>query len=269
MAARGYYVIGMQIPPIPPHLEEIGRRHFSFYPPILGIEHNEWMYSSATWSEIRVINAQSGAEIWIPRRFLGEVSRVDEPILIVGLIRELEFKLGSVWPHQRRVIEMPIAVNDSRPRTSTPHPRLAPVVNIRTEASHDSRTGRLVVGVVVLGVVACSVILGIARNSRMRPRQDYSQADQSYLQLNRDDDYFGVLRKLGRPSGERVYRAPGDVVYQALRYPGRRFDVVLMGRTTAEARYLGAVDFGHQVLDSARLPNGGEGAAMLRALPPF
>ncbi|MDQ6704784.1 MAG: hypothetical protein M3Z85_02335, partial [Acidobacteriota bacterium] len=82
----------MSIPPIPPPLEHLGSRHFSFYPPILNIEHNEWTYRSSTWSEILVVNVQSAMEVWIPRRFLGEVSRIEDPVLIVGLLKEIEYK---------------------------------------------------------------------------------------------------------------------------------------------------------------------------------
>src|SRR6266496_2924345 len=106
------YQIGrfMASPPIPPALDHLATRPFSFYPPIIGIEHNEWLYRKATWSEIQVVNCKTGSEIWIPRRFVGEVSRIEDPVLIVGLIRELEYKAGAVWPYQRRVIEMPVAV---------------------------------------------------------------------------------------------------------------------------------------------------------------
>src|SRR5579864_3828993 len=100
----------MSSPPIPPSLDHLATRPFSLYPPIINIERNEWLYRRATWSEILVVNCKSGEEIWIPRRFLGEVSRVDDPVLIVGLTKELEYKAGSVWPYQRRVIEMPLAV---------------------------------------------------------------------------------------------------------------------------------------------------------------
>src|SRR2546423_1697597 len=102
----------MAIPPIPPPLESLGSRKFSFYPAILNIEHNEWLYRKATWSEVLVTNAKTGEDLWIPRRFLGELSRIDDPVVIVGLSKELEYRGGAVWPYQRRVIHMPLAVND-------------------------------------------------------------------------------------------------------------------------------------------------------------
>src|SRR5918912_1057136 len=112
----------MASPPIPPPLQHLTTRPFSFYPPILNIEHNEWLFRKATWSEILVVNCKSGNEIWIPRRFLGEVSRIEDPVLIVGLNRELEYKAGAVWPYQRRVIEMPLAVNAPAPPSADPTP---------------------------------------------------------------------------------------------------------------------------------------------------
>src|SRR5258708_7603857 len=105
----------MASPPIPPSLDHLATRPFSFYPPILNIEHNEWLFRKATWSEIQVMNVKGGAEVWIPRRFIGEVSRINDPVSIVGLNRELEFKGGTVWPYQRRVIQMPMAVNAPTP----------------------------------------------------------------------------------------------------------------------------------------------------------
>src|SRR6202795_251310 len=104
----------MASPPIPPSLDHLVTRPFSFYPPIVNIEHNEWLFRKASWSEILVVNCKSASEIWIPRRFVGEVSRVDDPVLIVGLNRELEYKSGMIVPFQRRVIEMPVRSEERR-----------------------------------------------------------------------------------------------------------------------------------------------------------
>src|SRR5438094_10058320 len=128
----------MAVPPIPPSMEHLATRSFSFYPAILNVEHNEWLFRKATWSEILVVNCKSGAEVWIPRRFMGEVSRIDDPVLIVGLNCELEFKAGTVWPYQRQVIEMPVAVGSFPiPAAGSPTDRgaPAPIVGIRLETS--------------------------------------------------------------------------------------------------------------------------------------
>src|ERR1700694_3585824 len=112
----------MSVPPVPPPLEQLGQRPFSFYPPISNIVHNEWLYRRATWSEVLVQNTKTHEEIWVARRFLGAVSSVgSEPVMIVGLAKELEYKAGTLWPVERRVIEMPRAVNDV-PRPFAPEP---------------------------------------------------------------------------------------------------------------------------------------------------
>ena len=142
----------MSVPPVPPPLEELGQRPFSFYPPIVGIEHNEWTYRKATWSEILVVNRKSGLE---------ELSSVEEPVAIVGLNKELEYKAGAIVPHVRRVIQMPRAVNEgprsftgeNRPSTTGP----APVVGIRLEHNSESKIGRMLI---VATAVAVVIVVG-------------------------------------------------------------------------------------------------------------
>ncbi len=155
---------------IPPPLEALRNRPFSFYPAILNIEHNQWQYRKATWSDVLVVNSRTGQEIWIPRRFLGEIASIEDPMVIVGLLRELEYREGAVWPYQRRVIEMPIAVGGPAP---PPMPArregLAPVVGIRLEPKKESNLFRIVGGALVAGIVAAYVVvnlLGGAANRR-------------------------------------------------------------------------------------------------------
>src|SRR5438445_2346497 len=160
----------MSLPPISP-LEHLGNRPFSFYPPILNVEHNEWFFRRGTWSEILVVNSRDGQEIWIPRRFLGEISQIEDPVLIVGLVKELEYKAGAVWPHQRRVIQMPVAVGGSRP-VPTQIGAPAPVIGIRPQSVTDSRVGRLV-GITMLvgvGVTVSLMAVNIFRESALRPQ---------------------------------------------------------------------------------------------------
>ena len=62
---------------------------------------------------------------------------VDDPVIIVGLRMEIEYKAGAIWPYQRRVIQMPVAVGapptspPAAPERSSP----APIVGIRLERS--------------------------------------------------------------------------------------------------------------------------------------
>ena len=42
--------------PVVESIEELGDRHFAFYPAILNIEHNEWILRQINWSEISIVN---------------------------------------------------------------------------------------------------------------------------------------------------------------------------------------------------------------------
>src|SRR5450631_3474821 len=152
----------MASPPIPPSLDHLSTRPFSFYPPIVNIEHNEWLFRKATWSEIQVVNCRSGAEVWISRRFVGEVARVEDPVLIVGLNRELELNSGMIVPYQRRIIEMPMAVGSPLPTSSAARNEPAPVVGIRLEPS-DRRVVKLILVAVSSLIALYIVALGFTR----------------------------------------------------------------------------------------------------------
>lgn len=231
----------MSVPPIPPALEALRNRPFSFYPAILNIEHNEWRYRRSTWSEVLVVNTRGGQEIWIPRRFLGEVARIEDPVVIVGLIKELEYREGAVWPYQRRVIEMPIAVGASMPQPTLAHKTgPAPVVGIRLESKTDSHIFRLVGGALVAGIVAAYCAINFYRDSVPRARVAYTVKDRSYLDLTARDDYDAVVRRLGAPARDRWQT--GAIPYRALAYPDRGYTVILSGADRPRALYAGTLD---------------------------
>lgn len=148
-------------PLIPTPFDHIGRRRFSFYPAIVGIEHNEWTLRRITSSEVQVANTKTGEEIWIPRRFLGDVTAIEDPFMIAGLVKELEYKAGAVLPYRRRVLQMPHAVNGAAPmwmqapQPSEPSNKPAKVIGIRVESGPTSRTGKWILTWVVAGILAC------------------------------------------------------------------------------------------------------------------
>jgi len=259
----------MSIPPIPPPLEHLGPRPFSFYPAILNIEHNEWLFKKATWSEILVYNVKSKEEIWIPRRFIGEISRIEDPVVIVGLIKELEYRGGAVLPYQRRVIEMPMAVGD-RPRTaSAPRPEPAPVVGIRVEPGAEGRIGRLVVGALTVGIMGTLGLVMVTREGTLRPKTTYSNTDSKFLELTVRDDYYSVINKLGPPEQDRSISKSGDLEFRSLWYPQRSYYIVLMGAERDNLRYIGAMDKDWTLVHSVTLPGGASTAPMLRGLQKF
>jgi hypothetical protein len=223
--------------PLPTPLDQLGSRRFSFYPPILDIEHNEWIFRRATSSEIQVVNTRTAAELSIPRRFIGEVSIVGEPVVIVGLVKELEFKAGAVYPHVRRVIEMPRAVNDSA-HSPTPRPqRPAAVVGIRVEPDHRSR---MWVGIVAAAMLACVAVLTFSTRVE--------------LPFTAQDDYDSIVARLGRPAQDQTFSSSGEkyrrLAYSFLGNPlfGRRsFTLILI-----DGRYAGAIDTNGRVIHAVR-----------------
>ena len=146
-------------PPIPASFESLRHRPFSFYPPIVNVEHNEWVLRRANWTDFQVINTKTKDEVCVPRRFVGEGALVEEPVMIVGLVKELEYREGLVLPHVRRVIEMPRAVNAVATSRAIGPPRIAPVVGIRIEAEPRSRAWRLLVAAVAAAVLLCVAVV--------------------------------------------------------------------------------------------------------------
>jgi hypothetical protein len=117
----------MSAPLVPSPLDYVGRRRFALYPAVDNVGPNEWVLGTGSWSEVQVVNSQTGAEIWIPRQYIGGVSDRYDSVLVVELTKELEFKSGSLEPRIKRVIEMPQGAQDDRPKLfADPAPRTPP-----------------------------------------------------------------------------------------------------------------------------------------------
>ena len=252
------------MPLIPTPLDHLGHRRFSFYPPILNVEHNEWIVRRTTWSEVQVMNTKTSSELWVPRRFVGEVSLVEEPVMIVGLVQELEYTGEMVQPYIRRVIEMPRAVNDSfRPPARAPKPsRPAPVIGIRLESSAESRAGRRMRAVIAAGILACvSAAIVVTTGSRVK----LSAPSNIHLPLQASDDYDSIVRRFGPPLRDRWFEM-GNVQYRRLWYPQRSFALLLMGADRHRFLYIGAIDAYGRVIHSVDLPDGRNSATLIRKL---
>jgi len=251
-------------PYIPTPLDQLGPRPFSFYPPIRNLEHNEWLFRRAHWNEIQVINTKSHQELSIPLRFLGGVSSIEEPVVIVGLVKDLEYREGILVPHVQRVIEMPQsvarAVNDvSRSGTAAPQPRrLAPVVGIRHESTEDSRKGRKFLGAIAAGILISMVGMVLFRDSPLSSRARFFSAPARLsLPFTASDDYLSVVERWGHPDASRSRRE-----FHLLRYPERGLTIVLLGRDREHAFYLGALGRGGRVVHSVTLPDGSDSSTL-------
>jgi hypothetical protein len=258
----------MSAPSIPPPIAQLGALPFSFYPAILNIQHNQWIYQSATWSEVMVRNTQSNETVAIPRHYVGEVSSVEAPVTIVGLLTELEYRAGVVLPAKKRVIEMPLAVNDSRPprpeRTpSTP----APVVGIRLESRSHSALPRIAVAGVALGVAGCVLAISLYRGGLIASRAFYAPVAQQNLTAL--DDYHSVARLLGPPAREQWQSDAEGRDFQVLSYPRQRMFVVLMSLDSGPAHYIGALDRSWRPVHTVSIAGLGNSYALLASLRRF
>lgn len=259
----------MAAPLMPPPLDEIGRRHFAFYPSIWNLEPNEWILSSATWVDAQVVNARTGQQIAVPRRYIGAVSETDDPILIVGLTKELEYRENALWPRVRKVIEMPVAVNDPRPfRIFDARPEgPAPVVGIRLESSEESRAGKLLTAAGIGAVVVSLLVVGVFSTGIIDGRPGAHPVWQSSLGFTPHDTYASITRRLGPPTSDRRMQSADGKEFCVLEYS--RIAIVLM-RAPGEdqARYLGTVNQSGRILHSVPVAPGTNPNALLESLPP-
>jgi len=242
------------MPIIAAGLAELRHGRFSFYPAIVGVQHNEWILRRATWTDILVANAKTSDEICIPRRFVGEISSIEAPYRIVGLVKELEYREGVVLPHRRVVLEMPRAVGDFSRSNLRPafYPRPAGVVAIRAEPDSESRFRRVLRGSVAAGILACLAVIFVVRDAHLGSGFGWTSAPSRLPRLNARDDYDSVLKKLGSPAGDRwleSHSGPGG--QRHLWYPRRGVTVVLTGASRNSARYSGTLNRNGEIIQSA------------------
>ncbi len=266
----------MSTPPAPPQAELLDRP-FSFYPPILGVENNEWRLKEATWSEMLVTNTQENLDLAIPRRYFGKVSETDKPVMIVGLKQELEYRMSAVWPVKRAVYSMPAPALKPPPgQRSAPGPNepkgLGAMMGISGEGT-DTRITRLI-GMTFLGLISLVLVVWAVIQFTPETKPTFIARDQTYLELNRDDDYFSILRKLGPPEGDRWKPNSGELQYRALFYPQRGYAVILMGTKQEDVHYIGAMGLGPDgkgwaPLHSVDFARGANTMGMLRGLKRF
>jgi hypothetical protein len=256
-----------------PPLDQIAGREFSFYPSVNGIEENLFRLLDADWTEFEVENVAAGTKFWMPRRFLGEVSATDKPVMIVGLNRTLEYKAGQVWPVQKRVIEMP-RVPTGAPTMDAPLDAKAAggldglSGKLRLDAS-EKKVGRLIVVSIVAAIVLVAVALAVFRGNRTGENLTYQTVVQENLGLGPDDDYYAVVRKLGTPREDRWKEPAETVQYRVLAYPERRLFVILAGGERKDARYVGALDGNWRVVDSVTQKGGSSTYTVLQRLRRF
>ncbi len=248
--------------------ESLGGRAFSFYPPIIGIEHNGWEFQEARWSEVLVKNKKSGEEVWIPRNYLGEVSKIDEPVMIIGLKRELEYKGGTVWPHSRRVIQMSANPAAPRPEGEARLTSPSPLSELRLGGT-ESGVGKLILAALAVGLVLTFGTVAFLRLKSTGGTVELEGVLQADLGFTAATDYYDVVRKLGRPEQDRWLSEQGERQYRALIYPKQDLAIILMGMDRESARYIGAKDNRGRIVHYISMPRGGSTAPILRTIKKF
>jgi hypothetical protein len=250
--------------------EEIVGRSFSFYPPILNIDHNEWVLKKAEWSEILVENPAMGLELWVPRTWLGEISKVEEPRLIVGLRREVEYKGGSLVPYHAKVVGMPQA-HSAPPLPISMVPRKPSIAEeIRGPAGPEGNLAKGLLVALAVALVAIILAVGLSRMRSAGGTVTFQALEQRNLTFTADSTYFDVLQKLGSPEEDHWRPGGGERQVRALTYKKEGIVVLLMGPDQNDgARYIGAKDMDWNTVHSVALPGGRTTEATLASIKRF
>ena len=192
---------------------------------------------------------------------MGDISSSDDPVRIVGLRQELEYRAGQVWPTRKTVFSMPAPAGKTSTRPSSHSPT-------GSSQGAEAKVGRLILvmlAVVVLGVAAAVAVVKLTPDAK----PVYTTADQSYITLTRDDDAFAVIRKIGAPTEDVWREGEGELHYRRLTYKERGYSVILMGPARENARYIGAMNADWKPIHSIDIGKTASTASMLRALPRF
>jgi hypothetical protein len=253
--------------PLEQPFDHMAARAFSFFPAIVGIEHNEWLLKQVTWSEVLVANDKSDLELWIPRRYFGEASRTEDPVLIVGLSRELEYQGGMLRPYKPRILKMPPSRADTLATPGAASHEPSTIMGVRLELE-DRRVLKFMGIAVACFVVACVLVVAVLRLGMVSPRIKILARDQAYAQLTGRDDHFAVVTKLGKPGFDR-FKEIGTIQYEALTYPARKFTVILMGTDVRTVTYIGVLDDNWKPVDAVNIRSGGSYRDLLGTLPRF
>ncbi|MFN9433111.1 MAG: hypothetical protein ACK6DX_23545 [Acidobacteriota bacterium] len=261
----------MENPSFPPPLDSLRGREFSFLPSIANIPTNLWRLKDANWSEFLVENEDEPVQVWVPRRYLGELSASDRPVMIVGLNRSLEYKAGQVWPLQKRILEMPRPpAGEPAPQATSSPSALDPSLGhqLRLDAA-EKKLGRFIFLALGASVLLVAFIVFYFRGRESGEMVEFKTVVQQRLGLEAEDDYFAVVRKLGQPAADR-WKAEGESIqYRVLVYPARKLNIVLAGRERGKVLYLGALDDDWKVVDSVNQKGGSNTYHVLARLPRF
>jgi hypothetical protein len=136
-------------------------------------------------------------------------------------------------------------VNDFS-RTSlrpTLYARPAGVVAIRADLNSESRFWRVLRGSIAAGFLVCMAVIFVVRDAHLGTRFGWTSATPRLPDLNEQDDYSSVVKKLGHPTGDRwIPPSFGSSGYRRLWYSRKGVTIILTGASPDQARYAGTLD---------------------------
>jgi hypothetical protein len=149
----------MSGPLIPSPLDSLGGRRFALAPRIPALGPNDWMLGMRCGGDVQIVNAQTGARIWISGDCVqGVCDRSEYGAPVIALREPLDFRNGLLSRKPSDILQMPRDLNLSSARRRTVN-RLKSgrgnVVLICGE--HDSSRGRPLGRAVWAAVAACLV----------------------------------------------------------------------------------------------------------------
>ena len=112
----------------------------------------------------------------------------------------------------------------------------------------ESRIGKMLIGAVAVGVLACLIVVFFLRDSATRVT--YTAVMQNDLGFTGNDDYFSIVNRIGKPAEDRWRSDQGEMQFRLLRYPQQGVYIVLMGPDRKDVHYIGAVDQSWRVVHS-------------------
>lgn len=253
--------------PLEQPFDHMAARSFSFFPPIVGIEHNEWLLRQVNWSEVLVANQGTEQELWIPRRYFGAASMIEDPVLIVGLTRELEYQGGMLRPFKQRMLKMPAGQPRAEAKPGENKATASAMMHVRSESS-DTRAIKLI-GL----VIGCALLIWVVGAAALRvgfisQRIVITTKDQTFQTLTSRDDRFAIVTKIGKPGFDR-FKEVGTIQFEALSYPDRKYTVILAGRDTRTLAYIGTVDDNWKPVHFVNFKTGGSTESLLDTIQRF
>jgi hypothetical protein len=232
-------------------LSELRHGRFSFYPAIVGVEHNEWLLRRANWTDVVVANAKTSEELCI----LGDLSA---RFFHRSALPDRRTGEGTRISRRHRDTASPY-----RPRNAARGERIQPdefaprpISATRRRGGDPGRDWRRftflarAAGSIAAGILICLAVIFVVRDAQLGTRFGWTSTPPRLPALSDQDDYASVIKKLGTPASDR-WLPSGSGGYRRLWYPRKGVTIILTGATRESARYAATLNRDEQIVQSA------------------